>query len=518
MIQLNPGQYKAVHCKDPKILCLAGAGTGKTFALLHRINRLIDEGSSPDSILVLTFTNAAAKNMRDRFEGSKIPTFQTFHAFCYSLLAANHTLRKKLGYTELPKILSDAEYKLVINRAKLDSGVKLTTKQLSGQNLLSEKDKFAHQLFIKFLRRRMMKENLITFDTLCYDVCNLFVQDDPVIADYKRQYRYVMCDEFQDTDKRQWDFIQSFKDSELFVVGDALQNLYTFRGSDSSIIKGLSTDPAWTTIKLTENYRSTQQICDFANNMSHYADDNYRIEITSPREGPAVITGDSADVDMYISQYLTTKQLTAVLARTNKEVSNIRSKYSQYFENYEKYLRLCYAVDVYKSCENPEFAVTFLANFLPANEYTEFLRQYSACPTMTMSQFLALFTNPNIEKFSQEIINMQIALDGVSSYPMELMVLSEFYGLNYDDMFDVNIDINTADDVMHALSTLALKYKDSTDLLYVGTIHSSKGLEYDNVILYNVDSPSFLLNSEDNLNLYYVGITRAKNNLCVLRG
>ena len=518
MAQLNPGQYEAVHCTEPKILCLAGAGTGKTFVLLNRIQRLIDEGADPKSFLVLTFTNAAAQNMRDRFEGEGVPEFKTFHAFCYSLLATDSAVRGALGFTEVPRIVSDAEQKLLINRAKLDSGVKLTVKQLSGTNLNTPKDKFEYDLFNKFLMRNMRKENLITFDTLCYEVCKLFVNNNAIISQYKEKYKYVMCDEFQDTDKKQWDFIQSFTNSDLFVVGDALQALYSFRGADSKIIKNLASNPEWKTVHLIENYRSTSQICQFANNMSHYADDVYRLEIQSDRDGAEVVEDNMYGLDSYIVKYLELPGTTAVLCRTNREVDSIRDKYAEYFANYELYLRLCNSVDVYRSIKYPEYTLTFLSKFLNREDYTEFLRQKSLNPNMTIEQFVPLFHNTIVDHYVSEIFNMTLALKDMTSPAMELLAISQFYGLDASAMAKVNEDIETDDDVMHALSILALTYKDSTASLYVGTIHSAKGLEYENVILNGVGGHTFPLDNEDNLNLYYVGVTRAKNNLCILRG
>ena len=515
---LNPGQQIAVDNTSNKILCLAGAGVGKTFTLLHRISRLIEAGTKPDSILVLTFTNAAAKNMADRFSRDATPEFKTFHAFCYSLLIKDAEVRSKLGYKDTPRIINDAEYKLVLNKAKLDSGVKLNSRQLSGNSLRTPKDKFEYQLFNKFLARTLIKENLITFDKLCYEVCELFVNDDASILKYKSQYKVIMLDEFQDTDPKQWKFAQSFKDADLFVVGDALQSLYSFRGADSTIIKGLASDPEWTTLRLTENYRSTKQICEFANSMSTYADPNYRVEIHSGREGSEVVLDTSSSLDDCIQQYISTNQVTAVLCRTNREVDTIRAKYITYFENYEKYLKMCYAVDVYRSYLNPEHAIVFLASFLPSDTYEEFLRQESIYPNMTVSQFLNLFSTEYTQKYANEIQQVTNLLSETDTPSTTLMKLANYYEVDADTLFKVTENVDSEDDVIHALSTIATIYKDSNAALYVGTIHSSKGLEYDNVILYNVDSPSFMLEGEDNLNLYYVGITRAKNNLCVLKG
>ena len=518
MTQLNQGQHKAVYCESDKIVCLAGAGTGKTFALLSRIRRLIEEGADPQSMLVLTFTNAAAQNMRDRFNDANCPEFMTFHAFCYSLITNNLAVRKQLGYTEVPRIVSDAEYKLIMNRAKLDSGVKLNTKQMLGENLKTQKDKFEYTIFNKFLTRLMVKEGLITFDKLCYDVCQLFTQDNGTITEYKNRYKYIFCDEMQDTDMRQWEFIESFKTAKLFVVGDALQNLYSFRGTTSEIIKGLASNPEWTSVRLTENYRSSKPICDFANNMSHYADGPYRIEIESTRGGHNVVTATVASLDKWVETYVADNAVTAILCRTNREVDMIRKKYSQYSENYNTYAKLCKSAGLYRSCINEQYRMIFLSQFLSREEYSEFLRQLSVNPDMSIEQFRTLFNNNRVADFDAEISEMYKVIQKADTKSMELLYIANYYGIDGDAVIKVSSNIETEDDVLHALSILAEIYKTKTATLYVGTIHSAKGLEYDNVILYGVDGAAFPLNCEDNWNLYYVGITRAKQNLCILRG
>lgn len=518
MPELNQKQYEAVYSDSPKILCLAGAGVGKTYTLLHRISRLIDSGVDPQSILVLTFTNAAAQNMQDRFQGNSSPRFGTFHSFCYSLIATDIAIRRRLGYSDVPRVVADAEYKLLLKQAQLDSGVKLTLKQLAGTNLVTLQDQFNYKLFSKFLNRLLIKSNVITFDKLCYDICEMFVEHDPLIQQYLDKYKYIMLDEFQDTDKKQWDFASSFTEANLFIVGDALQALYSFRGADSSIIKGLASNPEWTTIKLIENYRSTYEICEYANNMSHYADETYRVAIQSDRHGAKVIEDSIKTLDNHLTKYLSTPGTTAVLCRTNKEVHSIRDRYAEYYENYEKYMKMLNAVDLYKSCHNTQYAITYLSRFLDAEEYTEFLRQFSLNTNMNVEQFNELFTSDRLSYHVQELANMKAAISSVASPAMEFITIASIYELNYDDIAVVNLEIHSEDDVCHALSILILKFIESTTSLYIGTIHSAKGLEYDNVIVYNVGSTTFPLDCEDNLNLYYVGITRAKNNLCILKG
>ena len=117
MNTLNKEQSVAVMSDDKKILCLAGAGTGKTFSMIERIARLVSSGVDPASILALTFTNAAAFEMRSRFQnrckGCTIPEFRTFHSFCYSLMAVDKEVRRKLGYTQMPSLATDSNKKQI---------------------------------------------------------------------------------------------------------------------------------------------------------------------------------------------------------------------------------------------------------------------------------------------------------------------------------------------------------------------------------------------------------------------
>ena len=112
---LDKFQEQVVNSTDNKILCLAAAGGGKTFTLLSRINHLIAEGVDPFSILALTFTNAAATEMRGRYEianpGKIIPEFRTFHSFCYSLICKDYAVRTPLGYSPVPGIASEDQEK-----------------------------------------------------------------------------------------------------------------------------------------------------------------------------------------------------------------------------------------------------------------------------------------------------------------------------------------------------------------------------------------------------------------------
>lgn len=225
---LNDQQKSAVLSDNPRILCLAGAGTGKTHSMLSRIFRLIEDGADPTSILALTFTNAAAFEMRQRYLKqstiSECPEFRTFHSFCYSIISKDAKIRNAIGYTTVPEVITEAEMKNLQTTLRISLNIKLSEKKLfGGHDLKTPQEKAEYALFQKALKKEIRKQSVITFDILCYDVCKLFETDDPLTHPYKDKYEYIFVDEFQDTDPKQFRFVSSFKDSKFFIVGDAQQ-------------------------------------------------------------------------------------------------------------------------------------------------------------------------------------------------------------------------------------------------------------------------------------------------------
>jgi DNA helicase-2/ATP-dependent DNA helicase PcrA len=228
---LNKAQQIAVDSESPKILCLAGAGTGKTRTLIERIVGLVNRGVAPSSILALTFTNAAAFEMKERYreyvDSGESPEFRTFHSYCYDLMSKDIKVRNALGYTSMPSIADDYKQKRIESEALTQSGIRLSKTKISDPASLSMKEKKDYEILMKFRKRLMVKENLITFDELCQGVCKLFISKDPIVDKYRNMIKYLHVDEYQDTDKVQHNFVMSFSDSaNIFVVGDSLQSLY----------------------------------------------------------------------------------------------------------------------------------------------------------------------------------------------------------------------------------------------------------------------------------------------------
>ena len=228
MSKLNDQQMAVVMSNEPRILVLAGAGAGKTHTMLERINRLIEEGQDPRSILVLTFTNKAAFDMRERYRRShaekQIPEFRTFHSFCYHLLVIDAAVRSNLGYSQPPTVGNAEAIKKIETEAKMKLSIKLSDAKLHDISLCTTlKDRQEYEMFKKAVHKIMISKNIITFDILAREVSALFTEDSPLVKKYKDKYQYIFVDEFQDTDPQQVKFISSFKNTKFCVIGDSLQ-------------------------------------------------------------------------------------------------------------------------------------------------------------------------------------------------------------------------------------------------------------------------------------------------------
>lgn len=530
MIKLNEAQLDAVFSDADKIVCVAGAGSGKTAVLIERISRLIAGGVDPRSILCLTFTNAAAFEMNNRFKlkhpNSASPEFRTFHSFCYDILINNKAVRTLLGYTDIPSIADDATTKRILTHASKQVGVMLTKEKMSGTAEMTELEKYNYKLLKKSEERLMKKENVITYDTLIKRISHLFVTDNELILPYKEQFKYLMLDEFQDTDLEQWQFAQSFKAAKLFVVGDALQNLYSWRGTDSSIIKSLTVDPAWYTVKLEENYRSSKPICDYANKFTKtYARDEYRIELKSDRPGNLVSEHIGKWYRGRIPEEVLQSVLvegakvsgsSAILCRTNAEVTQVQEYLKSMKVEFDTNQKDTDAVHILKSAVDNEYMMDWLATFLVTDRYVEFIRRRAAIDNYDYESFLQDFGwVADIDSRAEKIFCVRRICNEERD---KLSKMKDVLALLKIPIAHVNIArCQTNEELLQAISDAVEADYNNTSSLYVGTVHSVKGLEYDNVFVLGVDGPNFKLTSEDTNNIFYVAVTRARNNLHIYR-
>ena len=287
---LNPKQKEAVLHTDGPLLILAGAGSGKTRVLTHRIAYLIDEcGVNPWNIMAITFTNKAAGEMRERVDnlvgfGAESIWVSTFHSSCVRILRRHI---ENLGYTTSFSIYDSDDQKTLMRQ--VFKTLDIDTKQFKERSVLSAissaKDKLiTPEEFLlnaggdfrekktgeiyKEYQKQLKKNNALDFDDLIVKTVELF-QNNPQILDYyQERFRYIMVDEYQDTNMAQFKLVSllASKYRNLCVVGDDDQSIYRFRGADiQNILSFENTFPGTMVIKLEQNYRSTQNILDAAN-------------------------------------------------------------------------------------------------------------------------------------------------------------------------------------------------------------------------------------------------------------
>lgn len=300
-LTLNPEQQKAVmHDKGP-LLILAGAGSGKTRVLTQRIARLINElDVSPYQILAITFTNKAAKEMKERVqkavgEGSDYIQVSTFHSTCVRIL---RRFCEYLGYERSFTIYdSDDQKTLVKNVLKQ---LNIDTKQFKEKAILARISKAKDELIdperfeaeavdyydkkiaviYKEYQRQLKVCNAFDFDDLINKTVELFNTCPDVLKYYRHRFRYIMVDEYQDTNTAQFEFVRLLAEHEnedgeieknLCVVGDDDQSIYKFRGANiKNILNFEKFFPDTKVIKLEQNYRSTPDILDVANAVIHH--------------------------------------------------------------------------------------------------------------------------------------------------------------------------------------------------------------------------------------------------------
>lgn len=284
---LNPEQRKAAETLYGPILILAGAGSGKTKTLTHRIAYMLQKGIKPENILSVTFTNKAAAEMKERVRkllGAKatMPMMGTFHSICLRILRIEI---ERLGYDKNFVIYDTQDQKSLMKKVcvKLRIDTKKTNPTLflyliSGakNELLTPKEyaarvneyneEMAAKVYVEY-QKQLQEANALDFDDLIMMTVQIFQQNPEVLKKYQDRFTYLMVDEYQDTNKSQYTLIKLLADAKrnICVVGDDWQAIYSFRGADLQNILDFEKDyPDAKIFKLERNYRSTQKILDAA--------------------------------------------------------------------------------------------------------------------------------------------------------------------------------------------------------------------------------------------------------------
>jgi DNA helicase-2/ATP-dependent DNA helicase PcrA len=372
--KLNPQQREGVEAVDGPVLILAGAGSGKTRVITHRIAYLIEQrGAAPDSILAVTFTNKAAGEMAERVEklighaSLAKPVVSTFHSFCVRLLRRDvEALRiNKEGLTKNFAIYDESDQQAVVKAVMRRMG--LDDKQLTPRVVLSKiswaknhmidpqefylqsadpnSEKVAH--IFEGYRKELLKANAMDFDDLLLEAVRVLKVSSETRERYNRRFRYLLIDEYQDTNRPQYELMKLMagEDKNVCVVGDEDQSIYSWRGADIRNILEFEKDfPGAKTVRLEQNYRSTQIILEAASAVVARNAQRKGKKLWTSREGGSLIgyyeapdgENEALFVADYIQKYLRkaaeeqADPKCAVLYRTNSQSRLIEEAMRRY--------------------------------------------------------------------------------------------------------------------------------------------------------------------------------------------
>ena len=587
---LNDKQKEAVLYNDGPLLIIAGAGAGKTKTLTTKIAYLIEEGfAAPYNVLAITFTNKAAKEMKDRLYGligdlAQKVQVSTFHSFGLKLLRENY---QKLGYdrnfvimdsddslTVVKKIIKDLGYdpKIYNPRAIRNkiSGCKneMMTPEMYERYAVSDYEKVMHKVYEKY-EEKIKKNNSVDFDDLLLLPIKLFKENPSVLQNYQELYKYILIDEYQDTNEAQYILTKmiSAKYRKITCVGDDSQSIYSFRGANYKNILNFEKDyKDAKTILLEENYRSTSTILDAANqvikNNTQRKDKNLW---TSRGKGEKIKyyrAYNERDEAQYVIRKI--KELRkkdveykdiAVLYRTNaqsrvleeemlKENMPYRVIGSFYFYSRKEikdliaYLRLIHNskdnVSLLRVINTPKRGIglktietltakadangTSIYEAISSGKELEFKNMIeklkSIAEELTLTELIDKVLDASgmrQELESEKTLESEVRLENLEEFKSITKSFEEREGLV--SLEDFLLEISLISDVE--------EYKDDPNRVSLMTVHSVKGLEFSHVFVVGMEEGIFPhMNSlmetselEEERRLCYVAITRAKDDL-----
>ena len=583
---LNERQKEAILKTEGPLLVLAGAGSGKTRVLTMKVAHLIEQNVDPSSILAITFTNKAAKEMKDRIIallGSIAYDIKisTFHSFGLYLIKENYAkLNLKKNFT----ILDSDDTLTLVKKIMKDKGIdpkEYNPKAIknaisSAKNELVDSEKyetFASSDFnnivssvYKEYEQKLIKSSSLDFDDLLMLPIKLFSKYPEVLKKYQEKYKYVLMDEYQDTNEAQYILTKmiSAKYQNICVVGDPDQSIYSFRGSNYKNILNFERDyPNSETILLEENYRSTKTILDVANqvirNNAFRKDKNLW---TSNKEGDKVIyhrAENEKDEGYYIVNEIRklNKPLSsiAVLYRTNAQSRNIedallkeRIPYkvvgSFYFYNRKEikdliaYLKLLYNEDddtsLLRVINVPKRGIgTKTIENLVKESDEKRISVYNTISGGKELEFKKIIEELKLIKDNVSLTDlidlvllksgMKEDLENEGSVEAEIRLenLEEFKSITRG--FEEENGTNSLEEFLYNISLVSdiEEYKNNNEAVTLMTVHSAKGLEFDNVFVIGLEETIFphansiddVQQLEEERRLCYVAITRAKDRL-----
>lgn len=589
--KLNKQQEIAVKHIDGPMLVLAGAGSGKTKVLTSRIAYLIEHGVRIENILAITFTNKAAKEMKDRVINligmdAKGIQISTFHSLGLRIIKENYA---KLGYKSNFVILDSDDTLTVIKKImkelnlnpKFYNARDIRNKISSAKNEMMSPKEYAKVEFDRNIisvyesyNSKLLINNSVDFDDLLILPIKLFKMYPDVLRYYQDKYKYVLIDEYQDTNEAQYIFTKMLCNNHknIFVVGDNDQAIYAFRGANYKNILNFEKDyPNAKVILLEENYRSTQNILDAANSVIKHNKMRKDKNLWCNNDIGSKVKYIKTDTDKEECEYVAEKikelhdnnisyEDIAILYRTNAQSRLIEEEMlkkgipyrivgSFYFYNRKEikdllcYLRLINNhdddVSLLRIINTPkrgigEKTIESLTNKANMNKTSLFeaidsgkeltfknliLNMEKECENITLTDMVELVLKDSgirEELVNEKSLEAEIRLENLEEFKSITKGYEEEYGVI--SLTDFLNEVSLVSDIS--------EHQDSNNKVSLMTIHAVKGLEFDDVFIvgmeegifphYNSINEGTLAAIEEERRLCYVAITRAKKNLWML--
>lgn len=588
--KLNNEQKKAATFKDGPCLVIAGAGSGKTKVLTTRIANLIENGVKPYNILAITFTNKAAGEMRERVNNiinAHDAFIGTFHSFGLKIIRENSAL---FNLTSAFTLIDTEDQTSIIKKIMKD--INITDKMISpafikskisfiknnmlsdseiSNFLISENEKIAVKIYYEY-EKILKRNNTLDFDDLLKKPVELFNNNKEVLEKYQDKFKYILIDEYQDTNEVQYKLVKllSKKYLNLFVVGDPSQSIYAFRGANYQNILNFEKDfKGCTVIKLPQNYRSTQTILDAANEVISHNKQRKDLDLFSDLGQGVKIKyirtfNDSMEnkrvVDeiqkLYEEGY--NRKDMAIFYRTNAQSrsiedalvkANIPYKVFGSFYFYKRkeikdllaYLKLIANpsddVSLERVINEPKRKI--------GDKTIENLREKAR--SLNISMFESIDSGKELE-FKNLILNLieiskDTSITGLIDKTLELSKMKETYENDKSLESDIRLEnlmefrsvsetyeketgnVNLSDFLMEvSLVSDAAEYSTDADAVTLMTVHSAKGLEFKVVFIIGLEENIMPISKalyddeelEEERRLMYVAITRAKEKLYLL--
>ena len=588
--KLNNEQKKAATFKDGPCLVIAGAGSGKTKVLTTRIANLIENGVKPYNILAITFTNKAAGEMRERVNNiinAHDAFIGTFHSFGLKIIRENSAL---FNLTSAFTLIDTEDQTSIIKKIMKD--INITDKMISpafikskisfiknnmlsdseiANFLISENEKIAVKIYYEY-EKILKRNNTLDFDDLLKNTIKILTENPDVLEYYTEKFKYVLVDEYQDTNEVQYKLVKllSKKYLNLFVVGDPSQSIYAFRGANYQNILNFEKDfKGCTVIKLPQNYRSTQTILDAANEVISHNKQRKDLDLFSDLGQGVKIKyirtfNDSMEnkrvVDeiqkLYEEGY--NRKDMAIFYRTNAQSrsiedalvkANIPYKVFGSFYFYKRkeikdllaYLKLIANpsddVSLERVINEPKRKI--------GDKTIENLREKAR--SLNISMFEAIDSGKELE-FKNLILNLieiskDTSITGLIDKTLELSKMKETYENDKSLESDIRLEnlmefrsvsetyeketgnVNLSDFLMEvSLVSDAAEYSADADAVTLMTVHSAKGLEFKVVFIIGLEENIMPISKalyddeelEEERRLMYVAITRAKEKLYLL--